>query len=240
MRTAIDLELWGERLRILSDSPDAAALLRASLADHVISDDSPVGFVLKAPDAPRGLYHLIDRSGIVLARACSWRDCVAVLAEYLAGFAPSPAGTVRTAMRAVLRGGGEERTAILAAFPLLAIPPLVERRLERSGQQVLDRLAVDIDPTGVISLAELPWPVLRPEEPLGHCGTRASGARVDAVLIPNQSAGLNRPSLIASIASLMPGALPETALAIAEAFSERIRGIPLDDEVARRRALRTG
>ena len=121
---------------------------------------APIGFVLKAPKVDTGLHLLIDRSGLVLARCRTWQECVAVLGEHLATFVPPPANTVRVHMRAIIRKATSGRDAILAIFPLLSIPPLIERQLERRSQAIVDRLAVDISPDCVLDLAAMPWPEL--------------------------------------------------------------------------------
>lgn len=236
----MDLDLWGHRVRVRAGVPEAASVLRDALADHVLPDAVPLGFALKPPDSPKGLHSLVDRSGLVLARARSWQECVAVLAEHLATFAPPPAGTIRTTMRAVIRGDGAERTAVLAAFPLLSLPPLVERQLAQRDQRVVDRLAIYMDPNGALALSALPWTALRAQDPIGHCGAGANGTPVTAILVPTgPGASIRRHQIVALISSTFTDVTAETALNMAEQFVDVARAVPMSDVAARRRALET-
>lgn len=238
MGTAVDLDLWGHQVRVRAGIPEAASALRAALADHVLGDAVPLGFALRTPESPNGLHSLLDRSGLVLARARSWEECVAVLAEHLASFAPPPAGTFRTTLRAVIRSEDTQRSAALAAFPLLSLPPLVERQLEQRGQRVVDRLAIDITPEAELSLSPSPWPELAVCEPAGHCGASATGAAIRAVLLPTSPGrSLRRHQLVALIASTFTGLDPEDALETAERLHDYAHAIPMNDVAARRRAL---
>jgi hypothetical protein len=238
--TALDLDLWGYRLQVRAAVPEAFEALSDALGSHKIPDAAPLGFVVKAPEEPNGLHSLIDRSGLVLARSRSWKDCVAVLAEHLTTFAPPPEGAVRTTMRAVIREGRFEPTAALCGFPLLSLPPLVERQLERRGQRVLDRLAVDMTLEGQLMLAPLPWSELRTAEPTGHCGGDRSGARVDAVLVPaSVGVDLRGYQLVALIASTITNLDACETLDVAERLVDIARAVPINDVSARRQALAT-
>ena len=230
--------MWGHPLRVRASVPEAADALRAALADRVVSEPAPLGFVVKPPEGAGGFHCLVDRSGLLLARARSWQACVAVLAEHLATFAPAPPGTVRTTMRAVARGDAAEPRAVLVGFPLLSLPPLIERQLERRGQRVLDRLAVDLAADGVLSLTPSPWPALRPTEPPGHCGSDISGARVESVLLPaGAGIALKRHQVVALIASTLAAVAPDAALDLAGSMADQARAVAMNDAAALRHAL---
>ena len=199
-----------------------------------MAEPAPLGFVLKPPDGRTGLHSVIDRSGLVLGRARTWRECVAVLAEHLASFAPTPPGTIRTSMRAVIRGEGSARGAVLAGFPLLTLPPLIERQLERRGQCVIDRLAVDMTLHGELLLSALPWPELRPADPVGHCGANASGTPIEAVLLPSDlGTSYYHHQLVALIACAITSLAPEEALNVAEHLTDRAHVVLMNDVQAR-------
>ena len=224
MRTNVDLDLFGHAIRIVSEVPDAVTELRSVMSEFLSTDEAPVGFILKAPVEPTGLYVLIDRSGLILARARKWVYCLAALLELLASFAPRPAGTVRLFMRAIVREGWGVPDAVVAAFPMLALPPLVERQLARSAHLVVDRLAVDSTPDGVLSLAAAPWPTSSYQAAAtGHCGSQsASGARISSMLVPAVSAA--DPSLAYLTAAITPNVharLRAEALNVAEYLGAR-------------------
>lgn len=234
----MDIKLWDTTLRVRVEVPEAEATLRATLADHLVPKAAPLGFVVQRPSAPNGLHCLIDRSGLVLARARTWQAVVAVLAEHLTTFAPPPPGTIRTTMRAVVRHSGPDQSAVLAGFPLLSLPPMVERQLERRGQRVVDRLAVDMTAEGELALTPLLWPELRTHEPPGHGGTGASGTLIDTVLVPmSAEISLGSHHLVALIGSTLSGVSAEVALGLAERLASHSGTVPLNDVAARRRAL---
>ena len=191
----IDLQISDARIRVICENPASSALLRLALADHLIEERSEPGFVLKNPDRKGGLHILLDRSGFVLGRTRTSEECVAILGSHLAAMVPPPTNTTRIHMRALI---GNDSLAVLAAFPLFASPPLVERRLERASHRVIDRLAVDIAPNGVLEMSPTPWPALADlHRVAGHASAPDEAFGIAAILVPHGASA--RPSLAAAV-----------------------------------------
>ena len=227
MRTdAIDLEIFGTRLRVICEDQRGVGVLRSALAEHLIGEPAPLGFALRAPKGRDHLYVLLDRSGFVLGRSRSADECLAVLAGQLGVFVPAPIGTTRLRMRALV---GENSEAVLAPFPILASPPMVERRLDRAKHRMIDRLAIDVTSDGRLQMSHSPWPALANLHlPPGHM--RATNDHpITAVLAqtmseaPPSRAGLSW--LLA--ASATSDSTPDFVLTLAERLSG-IAGLSVD------------
>ena len=240
VRTAVDLDLFGTPIRVLAELPEAGAAVRSAFADYLYEDASPVGFVLKAPQNAGGFHVLVDRSGFVLARCRSWKECVGVLTEHLVAFAKPPAGTCRVRMRSVVRDSPTGREAVLGMFPLLSLPPLVERQLAQKSLRILDRLAVDMTDEGQLMMRSMPGIEVADGEPtVGHCSSQdANGANAAAVLVPTLPNGApSRSQLVALIARQVHSESRTRTLDLAERLASNTVPVPINDELARRRAL---
>lgn len=240
MGTELNLDLWGHRLAVRT-LESGAALLRTALQTHVVTDVAPVALVAHAPNSADGLHTLLDRSGLVLARSRTPQEIHAVLAEFLTSFAPPPVATIRVRMRAMVRGAGASRVATLAVFPLLALPPLVERQLARRSLRVLDRLAVDITQDLRLLLTTMPWPEMRVSDPVGHVGgAEVSDVPIGRVLVPvSPNSNVTKTTLVCGLANTMEYPSPTIALNVAERLSALVRyaavgnGVPLSlDHIA--------
>jgi len=233
----LNLQLEGTRIGILSEVPEATALLRSSLADHLIDDPADIGFVLQEPSRPGGLYILIDRSGFVLGRTRLVDDCVAILGSHLAAFMPRPAGTLRVRMRALLR---DDVVATLAGFPVFETPPVIERRLEQLGYNIVDRLAVDLYPDGTLAMSPTPWPVLaRLHDVGGHSPAPDVRVPVTATLIPQLgSFEQSQATLVSFVAGTVDADSRDHTLDLAERLAQDAVLVDLNDRSARYDVLR--
>lgn len=242
MRTdLIDVDIAGHQIRVLCEVPQATTVLRGALSEHLLGEPAEPGFVLKQPDRPGGLHVLLDRAGFILARSRSWEDCVAVLARHLGVFLPPHLGTVRLAMRVLL---GDDGRATLVGFPLFSTPPVVERRLQRVGQRIVDRLVVDVHPDGRLDMTATPWAsefVAR--DVVGHAEAAVTGASAWRVLLPQVIHGpVSEGSAAASIAAGVRGTTShETSMAIALAIlrASPVEGVPWDERLMRYEILST-
>lgn len=178
---------------MICESPDATAFLARALHHHRRETEAPLGFVLRRPTRGQNLHVLTDRTGYVLGRTRDEHQAVAILAGHLAAFLPPESGLFRLRTRALL---GAHDTITLGFWPILATPPIVERRLERSGFRLVDRLVVDIDPaTALVSVSELPWPLLADVSPgTGHVSPSGRSLPITAMLVPGL-AGAPQPTL---------------------------------------------
>jgi hypothetical protein len=176
-------------LRVACDSRRGARKLRDALAEHIVSDadDTPLGFVLTAPQGLQRHHRLVDRTGFVLSEGRGLDPGIQALASHLTALLPPVPGTVRIRARAVVAG---DRT-VVCLFPHLFFPEVEDRELIQAGLRVIDRLALDIDvATGEVAHAAMPWPAL---EKLGHAPAHVGTGgrrRVDAVVdaIPSKDA----------------------------------------------------
>lgn len=233
MRAAIDLNMWATPIRVLSEVPGAADILRDELYDHVSEEPAPVGFVLKAPSDQRGMHLLVDRSGLIVARARSWEECLPTLAGHLSSFSPPRPGTIRLRMTAISRPAGGGREAVLAVFPLLRTRPLVERQLERASLAVVDRMAIDVDESGIMATSPSPWPGLTTRVP-GHDATAAIGLPVSELLLPGAD-GIRwtRAATVRTILSSVATGGMEESWQLADRLALLARPVPLDGDAVR-------
>ena len=125
---------------------------------------------------------VLDRSGLVMGRTRSADQCAGILTRLLDSFSPARTESVRFRFRVLLDRNDE---AVVAAFPLFIEPALVERRLQRVGFRMVDRLHADIGFAADGSVVALPsssqFSTLFPDC-MGHTGTRRSPARIKAIL----------------------------------------------------------
>ena len=181
MRTdALDLEIGDTQLRVICEDQDGVALLRTALKEHLVVEAAPLGFVLRSPQNSDRFFVLLDRSGFVLARSRTLDESLAILASHLAVFQPSPSGTTRMKMRALV---SDDSTAVLAQFPIFVSPPLVERRLGRTGHRIVDSLAIDVANDGSLQMSPAQWPDLtRMPSPQGHASAPSEPHEIVAAL----------------------------------------------------------
>ncbi len=185
--TNINLRLGAHSLRLRVGDPRVAAQLVHVLANNVVDDEQPLGFVLESPSTDRGLHLLQDRCGTVLCRARSADETMSSLLGHLAAFIDPPAGTQRFRMRGLVSDSG----ATLCIWPLLMLEPIVEQRLVASGHAVLDRLVVDLDEHGRVVAEQPDWGLEFTQTP-GHSNGLTDPLDVCAVLVPGP--GAPRPS----------------------------------------------
>lgn len=237
MGTDVNLELFGTRLRVVCDTAPNAEMLRSAMRDHVIAESADLGFVIRAPADHRRLYLVLDRSGLVLGRTASSTEAVVMLSRHLASFLPPPPNTVRLRARLLVKGA----FANLAGWPLFTDIPVVERRLERIGFRIVDRLIVDLRRDGAVSFAPSPWRDLAEQcEIAGHASVSDGPFELQAVMVPQVTrADPSRASVIAFLAGTMIGdADRHDRLDLAEVLSALpIRPVGLDDRAARYQAL---
>ncbi len=196
---ALDLEIDGNRLRIVVSDQECRTLLADAFAAHIVDEPAPPALLMRPPDGPGKFHVVVDRSGFVLARTNTARECVAVLGRILAGLLPTPHGAVRLPMRAVASDAG----VVIAAFPLFRTSALVERRLQRCGYQIVDGLVTDIDEQLFVVSQEPRWTTTDvPRQVPGHCD-RLPTRGITAVLLPQ--IGSSTPSRAQSIAFLAGG-----------------------------------
>jgi hypothetical protein len=215
---AIDLDLFGHQVRVVVEDTRSREALASELREFIIPEPAITGLVMKLPNAESSFHVLLDRSGLVLGRTRSADECLGVLGRYLASFAPPPTNATRHRMRALVNSEGE---AVLAVFPLFAHPPVVERRLEREGFRLIDRLAVDVqlDKFERPSLALPTWvPGVGTDGCPGHAGIVRTPIRIEAILVPDELT--SRAMLVAELASSSLGGPVGTVLDRAELLSE--------------------
>jgi hypothetical protein len=237
----IDLDIARRRVRVLSEVPEATEALNAALIHHLVPEPGEPSFVLKEPDRPGGLCVLLDRAGFVLARSRTFEDIVAVLLRHLGVFLAPPPGTTRLSMRTLLADDG---TATLVGFPLFSTPPVVERRLQRVGQRIVDRLVVDVRSDGKLALTASPWrSSLAESDVVGHADvselTGLQPARLFLPQVTNQP--LSEAATLASVAAaLSSGAshadVMETARSII--LQSMVQAMPWNQHLARYEMLR--
>lgn len=200
--TSLNLEIGGHLVGVACGTREVADQLRAGLAEHIISEHAPLGFVLRAPTTRGGMFVLTDRCGFALSRSRRVEPAMSALVSLLSGFL-EPAGWLhRFVARALVKQG----TAALCLNPVTYVPTLVERRLLSTGYSILDRLAVDVDDQGRIVVEPVPWPSLASGRAgLAHRipGTGRSSFVIDRVLVPGlgASARQSTPELLAAIAA---------------------------------------
>lgn len=221
MRTApIDVAIGGQSLRVVCDDEGGADLLRSALDRHLAEGPAPLAFYLQVPTENEKLFVLLDRSGLVLARARRLEDCLATLGGHLSAFLQAPERTARFVVRGLMDDQG---LLTLALPPLLQLPPLVERRLASVGYRIVDRLAVDVDRDARVHLTNGEWPGLADlPDGVGHVSYRGAPAQVGSILLPGAPGPrMSMAQVIAAVAAAgSPGHQRDSILDITEALAD--------------------
>lgn len=156
MRTQrIPLRLGDQDLTVEFTNRAMAEQVQAALSSHVVRHDAEVSFRVEQAGRRSRLHVILDRSGFVLGRLRTADQAVAVLVRHLSAFCPTPVGTTRlSGVRALVNDDGG---AVLAMWPILTEPALVERRMARTTFRMVDRLAVDVLHSGEIVMSPVAW-----------------------------------------------------------------------------------
>ena len=182
---AVDLDIFGNYVRVICAAESEATQLRSDLSGHAVGGPVPVGFIMRPPQPNSKLHVLLDRSGFVLGRSRTSEASLSILKEHLGVFVPPPSTTLRLRMRALL---GDDSEVVLVDASLLSTPPVAERRIRREGFQIIDRLAIDIDPSSGLELMPTPWAALSRADRVGHAETPRAPAPVSGVVVTSSSA----------------------------------------------------
>jgi hypothetical protein len=217
----IDLDLFGRRVRILCDDVVATQALRTALDSYVVNSPGPLGFVVRSPKRGQRLWVLLDRSGFVLGRSRDVENCLAMLGSHLSVFCPPHPGTVRLRWRALI---DSDDAVLLVAPPILMTPPLVERRLARTGHRLLDQLTVDVDAaSGELKLRTVPLSGLHRLDPgLGHASADERPRQIRTLIAPtgeNYGTSLSTAQLVQFLADT---AIPSTSRELRITAAERL------------------
>ncbi len=219
---AVDLDITGARVRVLSDHPDVAQQLRTILAGHLTEEPADPGFMIQAPDNPGALHVLVDHSGFVLARTRTAADSIAVLLSHLGALLQPPDDTVRLRMRAVV---GPDARAVLTGFPLFSSPPAIEGQLSRVSHRIVDRLVVDITPAGELEMTPAPWLDNDNDNDgdiRGHL--RPDGRRIEirSIIVPKAGPDVpSRAQVVAFLARALAGTSRDVAMSVAERLADK-------------------
>jgi hypothetical protein len=226
--TAVNLQIADQPLRVACGSAKVARKLRSGLKEHLIDEQAPLGFMVRAHRSQR--HHvLVDRGGLTLGSARRPDEAVAMVAGHLTALHPPAPGRVRLRMRALVRGD----EAVLCAFPVLFAPPLEEGPLAAAGYRVLDRLAVDLDAaSGAVAVEPVPWtPLARLDPAEGHVSVVPGPLQVAAILFAPAPGAALTASTAATVARLAAEALsgrPEEVLDVAATTAQRAHIQPVD------------
>lgn len=227
--TAVNLQIADQPLRVACGSAKVARRLRSAMKKHLISEQAPLGFMVRAPHRSQRHHVLVDRGGLTLGSARRPDEAVAMVASHLTALHPPAPGRVRLRMRALVRGD----EAVLCAFPVLFAPPLEEGPLAAAGYRVLDRLAVDLDAaSGAVAVEPVPWtPLARLDPAEGHVSVVPGPLQVAAILFAPAPGAALTASTAATVARLAAEALsgrPEDVLDVAATVAELARVEPVD------------
>jgi hypothetical protein len=182
---AVDLDIFGNRIRVICENETEANRLKTDLRNHVINDPVPVGFIMKPPQRDSKLHVLLDRSGFVLGRSRTAGESLTILKEHLGVFVSPPPTTVRLRMRAFL---GSDGSVVVVDSPLPQNPPVAERRIQREGYQIIDRLVIDINPDRGLDITPAFWPVSDRSAIVGHAETMQAATPISGVLLTSANA----------------------------------------------------
>ena len=223
----VDIDVNGLAVRIVVDHADGAVKLRKAFEPYLTDTPGEFGFVVEAPGPDQKLFRLVDRTGIALARSRNAEHVLASVAGHVASLvaAPSPA-VVRLRSRAIVNDRGE---VTLLAPPIGMVPPLIERRLERSGYSILDQTVLSL----TSDLAVQPVAALGPFSDAGpaHVTHWAEPMKVTRVLVPAGTGLEGSPAWAAAmLANAMLGSR-EAVFNAAVAIGERCALEPVDTMV---------
>lgn len=147
----------------------------------------------------------MDRSGFVLGRTRTAAECLAILVRQFGGFSPPAPETVRFRLRVLVSDTGQ---VLLAGFPLFTEPAPIERRLQRKGFRIVDRLHADVgvSENGDPFIAPPTW-----DHPLQDLGTtghlshrNGAHAAIDGILLLSEP-GLSYAAATAQITAAADG-----------------------------------
>ena len=208
-------------MRVACADRNGAARLRSALADHLIDELAPPGFLLSSPSGADGLHVLTDRSGYVLGRARTIDQGLAILAGHLTCFLPPAPGRARFRLRALV-GPGEQLS--LVVWPLLAVPAMVERKMERTRRRLGDWLVSEIDQvTGQVAQTPIPWVDLAKLDPgPGHQSPHGALRRATGLIAPamRDAASPTRGQVVHLVSSVAMTGTHEDRLMMAERLSD--------------------
>lgn len=233
----MNLDFNGTRFRVVCDEPDTAAHLREVMDGHLVTARCEAGFVIRAPRDRSNLFVLLDRTGNFLARTADRESCVAALLRHLTAFAHLSTNAVRFRGRALVGPGPR---VVFAGWPLFADGPVVERRLERAGHQIVDRLVVDVDHDGCLDMAPVPSHWSHDHVILGHADAPQATLKIARVLVPQLSSVVpTTASVVAYLAgSALEGQERTKVLDVAESLTTaEITPVRFGDRMATYRAL---
>jgi hypothetical protein len=215
-------------LRVLCEDPTVGAELAQQFSAFVVDEPAPIGLVLKAPSEPGSLWLVLDRSGFVYGRCRRADDAGRILRSLLTSFEPSSPEVYRLRCRAFVASDGRMTVSL---FPLFVTTPPIERRLERLGLAVYDRLAVDLG-RDLVVVEPGAGSATVDRDIAGHISS-AAGAVVRAVVVPAPvGATISRAQATALVASSMSGPDRSSILDVADALVEtqvRVVGYPVDE-----------
>lgn len=137
---SINLQIGDATVRIACDRR-LARRLRRTYGRFLLSDDAPLGFIVRPPSARNRQFRLLDRCGFDLGSAADRRRMGMMLDSHLTALLPPSDSHARFRLRALITDEG----ATLCFFPLLFVPTSAVEHLRFAGHEVVDRLAVDID-----------------------------------------------------------------------------------------------
>jgi hypothetical protein len=206
--TSVNLQFGDLGVRVACASRSGARTLKVALAEHVVADEQPLGFLVQKPRGRTRVYRLTDRAGVVLATARNVKPVLGALAGHLAAFLPPPPDAIR------LRVGvlASDQGFVACVPPLLFVPPPHRDRLSEFGFGLVDRFALDVTARGTASIVEIPWPQLR-ELPLpeGH-SRRAGSPHLLGVAFPGSDGTPSQGVAVARLARTALSGSPTTVL----------------------------
>lgn len=206
----MNLEIGGHKIRVACNRR-VARRLRSALGEYTISELAPLGFVLHPARLRHRQHSLVDRCGFVLGTASDTTAAVAAISNHLAALLPPPKNLVRFRIRALVRSG----QATLCMWPLVFVPPLNIDHLRVTGHEVIDSLAVDIDPaTG--AMVKIPWRDAAPQ--IGVSGVETMDVSALMVACPPNLPPPPPAQLIADLASEAMAGSHQDVLSAAEAI----------------------
>lgn len=163
----VNLDIGGTVIGIAC-SRRVARRLRSTMGDFLADPTavSPLGFLAQSSRRPGGSHVLLDRCGFVLGTATRLEGVVELVLSHLTALVPPRSDVVRLRVRALVT----DSSATLCLYPLMFVPTIDSDALQRFGCRVVDRLALDIDPTDLTLVNGLaPW------EPAPHPRIEATG-----------------------------------------------------------------
>ena len=237
----INLRIGEQNIGVACQDPTGEAAIRATFVDLLTNDEAEIGFLLSCPEDRDGLHVLSDRTGYVVARLRTMEQALMTLGQHLSVFLAPPLDSFRLQLRALVSTTDE---VTLFPWPLLYTPPLIERRLQKTGHRVIDRLVADVDGAGASLVASrLATPDLEIGEPaVGHRGPPDSPLPITSVM-QCTAPGMGAPSEAQLVQSLSP--INDGSHSVASCFelaqnlreSLEIVGVPITEQHAIYRVL---